>query len=221
MFATYVRTSVMACAMGVGLSACAAPPPILWKSDHSYLAYAMARVQAPEIGNRCVRIVPKEGSEVITVKNDNYPWDRYTLLKYAPSAVLALTVREINRGWKLETDGRNRHCRVVSVSIQEVAHGIARGGLGSSQPYVCTKLHFMSEFSESNVKTYDGDYTGVAGGYAVWMSDRSDQRMIVDYNRTAYLALLRAFSNGIRALTGQPPLSKRAWPVCLFKRQNA
>lgn len=195
------------------LSACARPPPVPWEVNSSYLAYAIKRVPAPDIGARCIQLVSHVESGMLVVKNDNYPWDRYTKFEYSPSVILSRAIQSVTTAWGLMSSNAGGHCEKVKVSIQHLAHGIAQGGLGSESPYVCIKLNFISENADSGVPSLNATYLGAASGYIVWWAGQSAERMIVDYNRAAYVALLRSFANGIRGLTGQKPLKKdKSWP---------
>lgn len=177
------------------LNACATPPAVPWQPREQYVQYALDHVQQPTITKPCVALAPQPQSDARTdLMNDDYPWDKYTRLTFVPDDVFRLGVRLAAQRWKLHsTISPSIPCLRLRVSIAEISHGIAAGGMGSENPYVCIKLGWS--FENSGLSGFVS--VGAASGYVVWWKDRDDQSLIEDYNRTAYVALIRSLAKGL------------------------
>lgn len=204
------------------LGGCGTQPPIRWQENQSYVRQAIADTPPPDVSGMCVYVTGENKSGTISQRNDTYPGRQGPILVYSPREVLHLTINSITSAWSIALPkSKKTTCRQIRAFIVSVAQGLAEGGLGSESPYVCIKLRL----------SYGRDHMGGSGselvlgsaiGDTVWWADYADTRMIKAYNHAAYLALVRAFSNGLRKILGEPLIKqpkrpmKARWPKCIF-----
>lgn len=206
----FLAASVIAiCAASAG---CATSSPIPWRASPTDARQAVAQVRVSSV-KECVWLVATGPRALMIIKSDTFPQDRYTLLALTPRDVLSAIASAFNQ--RVMPGGQERgmaSCKRVAVSLRSVAHGIAQGGLGSEEPYVCVKIRL----SLLSVRSKKAVYFGSASGSVLWWAARDSRRMFEDYNRTAYLALARSIANGLRDFWNEEPLPQRGWPKCLF-----
>lgn len=182
--------------IGAGLSACATPPPIPWHADSGYVQYALDHIPKPEFNEMCVAIsVASARDKKIVVMNADYPYDRWTKLEFVPRKVLQRTIQAMEAQWGLMRDksSQSKGCLQVAVSIAHVSHVFSAMGPFTDSPAFWIKLSWTFPRVKSG-KMISG---GAAAGYNVEFSSRTDLSTIKDYNRTAYVALIRAVLNGL------------------------